>query len=92
VAQIILRELKPGQKGKVVKILGSGSIHRRILDMGIVKGTEIEVERVAPLGDPIEVRVKGYHLSLRKEEAANIYVDPVRDTNSSSGKDKSLTG
>jgi Fe2+ transport system protein FeoA len=75
VAQIILRELKPGQKGKVVKILGSGSIHRRILDMGIVKGTEIEVERVAPLGDPIEVKVKGYHLSLRKEEAANIFIE-----------------
>lgn len=71
----ILRELRPGQKGKIVKILGSGSIHRRILDMGIIKGAEIEVERVAPLGDPIEVRIKGYHLSLRKEEAANIYVE-----------------
>ncbi|MDI6758760.1 MAG: ferrous iron transport protein A [Candidatus Omnitrophota bacterium] len=72
---MILRELKPGQKGKIVKTLGSGSIHRRILDMGIIKGVEIEVERIAPLGDPIEVKIRGYHLSLRKEEAANIYVD-----------------
>lgn len=81
-----LGELKPGEKGKVIKISGSGSIYRRILDMGIVKNTEIEVERVAPLGDPIEVKIKGYHLSLRKEEATNIYVDPVRDTDSSSEK------
>ncbi len=71
----ILRELKPGQIGKVIKISGGGSIHRRILDMGIVKGAGIEIERVAPLGDPIEVKIKGYHLSLRKEEAANIYVE-----------------
>ena len=70
-----LRELKPGRKGKITKISGSGSIHRRILDMGIVKGAEIEVERVAPLGDPLEVKIKGYHLSLRKDEAANIFVE-----------------
>ena len=75
VIDMILRELKPGQIGKVIKISGSGSVHRRILDMGIVKGAEIEVERVAPLGDPIEVKIKGYHLSLRKEEAANIFVE-----------------
>jgi len=77
-----LGELKPGEKGRVVKISGSGSIHRRILDMGITKGTEIEMERVAPLGDPIEVKIKGYHLSLRKGEAANIYVEPVSDRDS----------
>jgi len=70
-----LHELKPGEKGKVIKISGSGPVQRRILDMGIVKGTEIEVERIAPLGDPVEVKVKGYHLSLRKEEAANIFVE-----------------
>ena len=75
-----LRELKPGEKGKVIKISGTGALHRRILDMGIVKGSEIVMERVAPLGDPIEIKIKGYHLSLRKDEAANIYVDPVRDT------------
>lgn len=71
----ILGELKPGQKGKVTKISGKGSVYRRILDMGIVKGANIEVERVAPMGDPIEVKVKGYHLSLRKEEATNIFVE-----------------
>ncbi len=70
-----LRELKPGEKAKVAKILGKGSVHRRILDMGFVKGAEVEMERVAPLGDPIEVKIKGYHLSLRKDEAANIYVE-----------------
>lgn len=71
----MLRELKPGEKGKVTKISGAGSVYRRILDMGIVKGAEVEMERVAPLGDPIEVKIKGYHLSLRKGEAANIYVE-----------------
>ncbi len=70
----MLRELKPGDKGKITKISGGGSIYRRILDMGIVKGAEIEMERVAPLGDPVEVKIKGYHLSLRKDEAASIYV------------------
>lgn len=70
-----LRELKPGQKGKIARVIGRGATHRRILDMGVVPGAEIEVERVAPLGDPIEIKIKGYHLSLRKEEAANIYVN-----------------
>ena len=69
-----LKELKPKQKGKIVKVGGVGGIHRRLLDMGLVSGSEVEVERVAPLGDPIEVKIKGYHLTLRKEEAANIQV------------------
>jgi len=71
----ILQDLKPGQKGKVTKISGTGSIHSRILSMGIIKGTELEMERVAPLGDPVEIKLKGYHLSLRKSEAANIYLE-----------------
>ena len=70
-----LRELKTGERGKIVKVGGGGGIHRRLLDMGLVSGSDVEVERVAPLGDPIEVRIKGYHLTLRKEEAANIYVE-----------------
>jgi len=70
-----LSELKPGQKGMISKVGGSGQTHRRILDMGVVPHTGVEVERVAPLGDPIEIRIKGYHLSLRKEEAANVYVE-----------------
>lgn len=70
-----LKELRPGEKGRVTKILGEGLLRRRILDMGLVKGVEIEMERIAPLGDPVEIRLKGYHLSLRKDEAANIYVE-----------------
>ena len=72
-----LSDLKPGEKGKISQVGGSGQVHRRILDMGVVPRARIEVQRVAPLGDPIEVKVKGYYLSLRKEEAANIYVEVV---------------
>jgi len=71
----LLSELKPGQKGRIVKVGGSGAIHRRILDMGVVPGAEIEVERVAPLADPVEFKLLGYHLSLRKEEARNVRVE-----------------
>jgi len=74
-AEKMLQELKPGEKGRVIKIIGGGSVYRRILDMGIVKGAEVEMERVAPLGDPVEIKIKGYHLSLRKNEAANIYME-----------------
>ena len=71
----LLSELKRGEKGRIVKIGGTGSIRRRLLDMGLVSGSDIEMERVAPLGDPIEIKVKGYNLSLRKEEAATIQVE-----------------
>ena len=71
----MLNELEKGEKGRIVKIGGKGSVHRRLLDMGLVSGTEIEMQRVAPLGDPIEIKVKGYNLSLRKEEAASIQVE-----------------
>lgn len=74
----VLSELKPGQRGKIAKISAKGSVRRRILDMGVVKGVDIEMERVAPLGDPIEVRIKGYHLSLRKEEASDIHVEMTK--------------
>jgi len=70
-----LSELKPNEKGTIVKVSGKGSVYRRILDMGVVSGTMVEVQRVAPLGDPIEIRVKGYNLTLRKEEAKNIRVE-----------------
>jgi Fe2+ transport system protein FeoA len=70
-----LNELKPKEKGKIIKIGGGGGIQRRLLDMGLVVGSEVEMERVAPLGDPVEVRIKGYHLSLRKEEAIKIEVE-----------------
>jgi len=72
-----LAEMRPKERGRITKVGGSGHVHRRILDMGVVPQAEIEVERVAPLGDPIEIKIKGYHLSLRKEEAAHVYVEVV---------------
>ncbi|MEL1135211.1 ferrous iron transport protein A [Desulfitobacterium sp. THU1] len=72
---INLRDVKVGQAVTVVKLHGQGPIKRRIMDMGITKGTEIFVRKVAPLGDPIEVNVRGYELSLRKDDAANIEVE-----------------
>jgi Fe2+ transport system protein FeoA len=70
-----LNELKKGDRGKVVKISGGGSVHQRLMDMGLISGSEVEMQGVAPLGDPIEIRVKGYNLSLRKSEAACISVE-----------------
>ncbi len=69
-----LRDVKCGMSTKVVKLHGDGAIKRRIMDMGITKGTEVFVRKVAPLGDPIEVKVRGYELSLRKADAAMIEV------------------
>ena len=70
-----LREVPVGGTAKVVKIHGEGAVKRRIMDMGITKGVEIYVRKVAPLGDPIEITVRGYELSLRKEDAARIEVE-----------------
>ena len=67
-----LREAKIGETVKVVKLHGEGAIKRRIMDMGITKGTEVYVRKVAPLGDPVEVTVRGYELSLRKADAEMI--------------------
>lgn len=67
-----LKELKPGQSGVVESIKGGGNIRRRVLEMGVTPGTKIDVIKVAPLGDPIEVCLRGYDLSLRKEEAEAI--------------------
>ena len=70
-----LRQVACGQSVKVLKLAGEGAVKRRIMDMGITKGTQIEVRRVAPLGDPIEVTVRGYELSVRKADADNIIVE-----------------
>lgn len=70
-----LREIPCGQTTKVVKINGTGPIKRRIMDMGITKGTDIHVNKVAPLGDPLELTVRGYTLSLRKADAEMIEVE-----------------
>lgn len=72
-----LRETKIGETVKVVKLHGEGAIKRRIMDMGITKGTEVYVRKVAPLGDPIELTVRGYELSLRKADAEMIEVESV---------------
>ena len=70
-----LREVKCGETARVVKVSGEGAVKRRIMDMGIVKGVEIFVHKVAPLGDPVEVTVRGYELSLRKADAGRIEVE-----------------
>ncbi len=75
---MVLSELKEGQTATVNRIGGDGAIRRRILEMGILKGTDIHIEKYAPLKDPLELIVKGYHVSLRVKEAARIEVDNVR--------------
>lgn len=70
-----LKEIKCGQTVKVKKIDGEGAIRRRIMDMGITKGCEIYVRKVAPLGDPIELTIRGYELSIRKADAEMILVE-----------------
>lgn len=72
-----LRETRIGDTVKVVKLHGEGAVKRRIMDMGITKGTEIYVRKVAPLGDPIELTVRGYELSIRKADAEMIEVTAV---------------
>lgn len=75
--QVSLKDMRAGEKGRIAKVGGGRRANRRIAEMGIGAGAVIEVERVAPLGDPMEVKIKGYHLSLRKDEAARILVDPL---------------
>ena len=70
-----LRETKIGGSARVVKVHGEGAIRRRIMDMGITRGVEIKITKVAPLGDPLEVTVRGYELSLRKSDAAMIEIE-----------------
>lgn len=70
-----LKDAKVGETVKVVKLTGEGAVKRRIMDMGITKGVDIYIRKVAPLGDPIEVTVRGYELSLRKADAEMIEVE-----------------
>lgn len=70
-----LSEMKVGERGRISKVGGSGQVHRRILDMGVIPPATVEVERIAPMGDPIWIRLRGYQLSMRKEEAANVHVE-----------------
>lgn len=70
-----LRESKVGDTVRVVKLHGEGAVKRRIMDMGLTKGVDVQVRKVAPLGDPIEVNVRGYELSIRKADAEMVEVD-----------------
>lgn len=70
-----LKDIKVGKTAKVVKVHGEGAVRRRIMDMGITKGVEVYVRKVAPLGDPMELFVRGYELSLRKADAEMIEVE-----------------
>ena len=70
-----LKQAKVGETVKVVKLTGQGAVKRRIMDMGITKGVEIFIRKVAPLGAPVEVTVRGYELSLRKDDASMIEVE-----------------
>ena len=70
-----LKEIKVGQTVRVVKVHGEGAIRRRIMDMGITRGVEVYVRKLAPLGDPIELTVRGYELSIRKADAENIEIE-----------------
>lgn len=70
-----LAMLKPGEKGRIAKMGAIGPLRRRLMDMGVLVGEEIRVEKIAPLGDPIEITVKNYNLSLRKKEAEGILLE-----------------
>ncbi len=76
--EIRLSDLKEGQTGRIVRVGGHGVLRRRLLEMGLIKGTQVYVEKYAPLKDPIELIVKGYHISLRVEEAAQVVLDKIR--------------
>ena len=69
-----LNELKVGESGRVARLVGEGAIKHRIMEMGLTKGAEVSVRKIAPLGDPIEITVRGYELSIRKDEAAKVEI------------------
>ncbi len=73
-----LAMLKPGEHGKITKIGAIGPVKRRLMDMGVLVGEKVKVEKIAPLGDPIEVKIKNYNLSLRKKEAEGISVEAIK--------------
>jgi Fe2+ transport system protein FeoA len=75
---MLLSEIKEGQTARIVRVGGSGALRRRIFEMGIVKGTQVYVDKYAPLKDPLEIIVMGYHLSLRVEEASQVTVEPIQ--------------
>jgi len=77
VTMLPMDQLEPGHKGTVVELIGDASLRQHLLEMGFTKGTEVEFLRQAPLGDPIDLRLRGYRLSLRRIEAAVVIVNPI---------------
>ena len=75
-----LKQVRPGETVRIVKLSGESAVKRRIMDMGITKGVEIYVRKVAPLGDPVEVTVRGYELTLRKADAEMIQIEREANT------------
>ncbi|MFP4541850.1 MAG: ferrous iron transport protein A [Opitutales bacterium] len=73
----VLSELRPGQSGRIREFLGANEMHLRLMELGLLPGTEVRCLRLAPFGDPLEVEVRGYCLSLRKAEASTISVEPL---------------
>lgn len=74
---VALNRLNPGQSGRIMRVSGQPAARRRLLELGLVRGEMITVDRVAPLGDPVAFTIKGYHLSLRRQDAARIEVEPA---------------
>ncbi len=74
-----LHELKIGQSGKITKVGGEGELRCRLLDMGLIPGTAVKVVKIAPMGDPMEIRLRGYELTLRKEDAAKIETEAEKE-------------
>ena len=72
-----LGNLHPGQSGKVTAVGGNGTVRRRLMELGVVSGTPVRVVRLAPFGDPIQIELRGYHLSLRRAEAERVRVEPA---------------
>ena len=87
-----LREVRLGDTARVVRLHGEGAVKRRIMDMGITKGVEVYVRKVAPLGDPVEVTVRGYELSIRKADAEMIEIEEVSGSDPSAEKPSAGSG
>lgn len=83
-----LREANVGDTVKVVRLHGTGAVKRRIMDMGLTRGVEVYVRKVAPLGDPVEINVRGYELSLRKADAEMVEIDGEEEGTPATGTDR----
>ena len=82
---VLLRDMPMGCRGRIKRLTCRGQLRRRLMDMGVVPGTEVEVERPAPLGDPLKIKLKGFNLSLRKDEAGQIEVEVEEEEEDSEG-------